>query len=446
MKRWLRKRIYPLPRQEKGAALILAMAFMTVVTLMIVPVLTYSATGIKTVVKFDDKADHLYAADSGVEDVKWKIKYDKLITSISGYDALDYITEWNYELPEVDGKAPINNKYVNVFVKNIWMPKDITTPSATLAHHIIDDGSITIAGGGIRSDNSFHVSVNYIKQTDDNLTVSKIGVWLPPNYSYVNNSSNLGTNPSSSDYLGGKALVWTLSNVLFTSLPGVNQNDSPMSADISFNYTTNNDATPDAVSWIQFSGLSGTGSDITYCWDKDVKYFDIKSVSSTATTALANPLSAGILKYTPLIFADFPSTGSLIIPGEPNPVVYSGKTSDSFTGISASGTGSVTQEHDAGDSIFSVGTYVKTYLGKTEIRKNGGSVNGDYYATGNSLMSDSHSDSGHIRDTWVNSDGQTTNSSSTQVSTSSLDNATIGKAYLYWTGWIRIISWIFAAI
>ena len=113
-------------KNEKGTILLLTMVFMIVVTLMVVPLLTFSTTGIKTGVVYTDKADTLYAADSGIEDAKYQIKYDQLTGKFSTYDPYDYATTWNYSLPQVNNNPEINDKNVNIALQNDWIPQSIT--------------------------------------------------------------------------------------------------------------------------------------------------------------------------------------------------------------------------------------------------------------------------------------------------------------------------------
>ena len=78
----------------------------------------------------------------------------------------------------------------------------------------------------------------------------------------------------------------------------------------------------------------------------------------------------------------------------------------------------------------------EAYITKSELPGTSSAVAGDYFATGNTLMRNAHSDSGHIRDTWLNPD----HSSSAEVTAEDLGEAEdnpveIAAAYLYWTGW-----------
>jgi hypothetical protein len=61
-------------RDEKGAALILAIILLLVGGLIVAPLLAYMGTGILTGEVYDTRTAELYAADAGVEDAVWKIQ------------------------------------------------------------------------------------------------------------------------------------------------------------------------------------------------------------------------------------------------------------------------------------------------------------------------------------------------------------------------------------
>ena len=91
-------------------------------------------------------------------------------------------------------------------------------------------------------------------------------------------------------------------------------------------------------------------------------------------------------------------------------------------------------------------TSVDTYLTKSEMRAMSSAVAGDYYATGNTLMTDANNDSVNIRESWLNYD----HSSSAAVVASTdghgipegstnpdgtVNEVNVTAAYLYWTAW-----------
>lgn len=83
----------------------------------------------------------------------------------------------------------------------------------------------------------------------------------------------------------------------------------------------------------------------------------IVSYPSCATTVAVIAASPGNTVLHVVSTSSFPSTASLVLPGEPIPVTYSGKTSNSFTGIPSSGSGSITITHAIGQSVTTYSSY-----------------------------------------------------------------------------------------
>jgi len=483
--------------------LLLAMAFMIIVTLMILPILTFSTTGIKTGLKYNDKADTLYAADAGIEDAKWQVEYDQLGGTFSTYDPHDYSSLWAYSLPKVNGAPPINKKNVDVVVANDWIPKGITVPSKTVANGIINSTKLIVTGGSYDA-TGYNIVITYYPDLNESLKINTVGIWLPPGYTYKSGSSNLGSEPTTSAYQGGQAVIWTFSAIAFTSLPEVNTTDSPMTAKITFSYSpsttlsssasigssilhvastsgfpnsgrislqneslpitytgiTSNTITgipasgggsitvahssgepvglgikPDAVSWVNTSNVSG----LSYTWDDTVRVYHITSIGSTASTALYTAASAGNTFLNVVSTDGFPDSGSLTVYGEPAALTYTGKTSLSFTGIPASGTGSITMAHAVGGIVAYDATSVDTYIAKSELRKIGGAMNGDYYATGNSLMEDPGSTG--VKSNKVNSSAIVAAPNPDGADNGVPDDANVSASYLYWGTWYMSDNW-----
>jgi hypothetical protein len=235
----------------------------------------------------------------------------------------------------------------------------------------------------------YKIVITYFPSAGDNFLLSKIGVWLPPGFTY-NGSCNLDVSgktyhdyatPATSEYKGGQKVIWTLGSYPFEGnqnstpkkdpLPGVRLLDSPMTAVINFGYTAaKTGAKPDAVSWINFSGLAGGR---TYCWDSEVSVYGITSTAGSTT--------------------------------------------------------------------------VETYIAKNNLRKMGGAVNGDYFATGNSLMVNADHDGSGIREQKQDSEATvgpptlvTSNPSPIYADNGIPEDANIAASYMYWASWYRLDS------
>ena len=74
-------------------------------------------------------------------------------------------------------------------------------------------------------------------------------------------------------------------------------------------------------------------------------------------------------------------------------------------------------------------TTVDSYVAKNQLRQIQGAISGDYYATGNSLLTWDSNYNHHYYSVW-------NNSSTANVSTANIpDSGDIAMAYLYWSGW-----------
>ena len=353
---------------EKGEILILTLIFMLMGFLMIVPLLSFMSTGLKTGIKYNQKADTLYAADAGVEDAIWQIKYNHLPGTFSSYDPFDYNSMgWTYSLPQTG----INDKPVSVNIKNIWMPQNVTTPTKTAANAIINSGKILVTGGAYGT-SSFNIVLTYYPGANENPAIQSVGIWLPPGFSYKPGSSNLEADshqlyfcvPNTPlQYKGGQVIIWNYTTaVAFNKFPDAKTTDNPMTTYIRFDYVPATvGARPDGVAWATTGGVDLNGDGIStgthYTWDSDIRVFGITSTS--------------------------------------------------------------------GD------TSVETYVAKSEMRKMGGAVDGNYFATGNTLMTGPSSG----RNTYYTGVA-TVNAPSTQGGENGVpEDANISAAYLYWSAY-----------
>jgi hypothetical protein len=371
----LKRLIRRAKHQEKGSLIILTIIFLFLGVTVVGTLSMLGGTSLRTGIVFNNKNQVLYAADSGIEDAKWQVKYDRLTGKFSTYNAHDYSTVWSYDIPQVAGQPQINNKEVAVTISNVWIPKDLLTnpndvPDIATAESIMDDTKLMITGGpyvDTGGNPKYNIVITYYPEIGENLNVTSLGLWLPPGYTFKPSSSNLGSNPSTQSYQGGQVAVWNLGSTAFTSLPGANPTNSPMTAKITFAYyingvtPTTSDPTPNILSWVKTSGVTG----LSYTWDDSIRVFHITSTADSTTA--------------------------------------------------------------------------ETYISKNELRKTGGSLNGDYYATGNSLMRDLNSDG--VKESRTDSSAVVASPNPAGADNGVPDDANVSASYLYWGTWYLCDSW-----
>lgn len=313
----------------------MVMAFMVLGSLVLGPLLAYLGTAFQSGGVYNAKTDRFYAADSGIEDAIWQIKYDHLAAQFAlpeynpPYDAYDFTTAWTYQLDE-----PVNEQAVTVTIQNVWLP---TVTPADLgitwqeARAGVESNKLIVTGTASGESNyKIKITFNPEEGEEEALLVESIGIWLPLGFTYNGNCNILVHEPlqeyypevTVAEHDGGQAVVWEFdSPAPFTAFPGVDPEAFPLTTEVSFSYTsTLVDVQPAAVAWMTTAGVPG----VRISWDADTKIYRIAS-------------SAGQ-------------------------------------------------------------TEIETYAVKCELRKMGAAIGGDYRAIGNSLMRDTYYDPWEIRD------------------------------------------------
>ena len=360
--------------EETGMALILVLVLMVVGCLTILPALAHIGSALKTSKIYEDKTDMMYAADAGIEDAIWQIKYDMLDWTFAGqnYDIYNYNTTWTYELDNT-----VNDLSVNVSIENVWIPSNVTlsglgltaAQARSIMERSITDNTtnrLITTGTNTETVGEYRIKIDFypFAGNEEALTVDSIGIWLPHGFTYAggcNLNSFAGSSgkyaESTADHSGGQVVVWDFTTSLpFADLPPVelDPSDMPQSAEITFNYTTEVAGTrPTGISWIVTDGA--VSSDIPISWDIDTKIYKIIA--------------------------------------------------------------------SAGD------TEIEAYPSRSELRNLSDAISGDYVATGNSLMQDKYSHDG-VRDTLMTESSATIDSIPNDPDT---DVGDVLSAYLYWS-------------
>lgn len=155
-----------LARDEKGAALIIALILLLIGGLISAALLNHMGSGILASQVHERRTAELYAADAGVEDAIWKIQHGE--TPICPGDPY-----WSYNITDVNGKE------LQVSIE--YLPDEGTYEITSMA---ITDGD----GGGVASIDSAttveaHVSVLYLDFSSllDNAIVSYDTIDIQPN-------------------------------------------------------------------------------------------------------------------------------------------------------------------------------------------------------------------------------------------------------------------------
>ncbi|HXX59478.1 MAG TPA: hypothetical protein VEI27_02235, partial [Dehalococcoidales bacterium] len=268
-------------KRERGQALLIVLAVLMVGSLMIPPLMAHIGTTIKAGTVYQKKAQEKLAADAGLNDAIWEVKYDRLSAILRNpdYDEYDYTTQWQYTMGEsVNGIAP------QITVQNAWIPRNVTPLSSSQGRSIIENNKLLVSGSS-PDQNSYQIKVTFYPGSgeNDDLCINTLGVWLPLGYTYVAHSSNLEADihavyysvPVVSAYDGGQSVVWSFNHVPFYHFPGVGLNDVPMVCNITFGIVSTETQTPAAISWTTTQGVS----DVPMSWDIDTRVYHITSTA-----------------------------------------------------------------------------------------------------------------------------------------------------------------------
>ncbi len=323
MAKTIKKILRKLIRTEKGQALPMVLILMAVGGLIIAPLLSYTSSGLKVGQAYEKMADEFYAADAGIEDGLWQIKYNHLEELFDNYQRYNYTTVYEYP---ISYPVEVNEIDVDITIENIWIPKDILAPTHQEAEELIGAGKLIITGG-VPAELTQQVKIYYYKEASDpGLYVNKIGIWLPPGVSYntegectlethLNDVLGADYTRSITSHQGGQAVVWTLTYPLpFTDLPGVSTTDTPMTSTFTFLFTLDypeSERSPEAVSWITTTGVT----DIPFTWDADVRVFHITSQAGGAdgTTIDAYSIKSELRELGSAISGDYRAIGDTLM-------------------------------------------------------------------------------------------------------------------------------------
>jgi hypothetical protein len=307
--------------EETGQALIIVLTLLLLGSLTITPVLSHIGTAVKTSRVYEDKAGEFYAADAGVEDAIWQIKYDRLAVILDNpaYDVYDFDTVWTYDLDE-----PVNNLTANVSVQNVWIPKNVEPLDPVVARDIIESNKLMVAGTAPPSETYYQIKINFYpaEGEEEALMVDSLGIWLPYGFSYAggcNLEVDIGTDnytESVTDHAGGQAVAWEFDPpVAFTCFPGVSTLEEPMTTDITFDFTANQTGTtPATISWMETSGVS----DVPLSWDIDTRVFKITSVAGD-TEIEAYSSKCELRKMGAAIAGDYRAVGNSLMTDDESP-------------------------------------------------------------------------------------------------------------------------------
>jgi hypothetical protein len=306
-------------RRENGQALPMALVLMVVGVMVTTVILTLTTTNLKTTQVMDQKTRDIYAADAGIDDGLWKVRYNYLPSPLLGswvettyatYEENPY-TYIVHDSDNPDNTVPINDRDVEVAIKPIWLLDGLeeipTLQGRTPTDHLLTYG--TIIDNGV-----YEISILQDGSLDP-LEIQRIGCWLPPGFEYTTGSSNLEQGsgqpyyciPVRSSYRGGWAITWDFAGIDYDDLPA--QGNKKI---VTFQFTPGDSDLTDAFSWTRTSR-----DDVKLSWDTSKRTFEITSIapsdSEKQTTIVSHSIKKEFQALGGSISGDYQATGNTLI-------------------------------------------------------------------------------------------------------------------------------------
>jgi hypothetical protein len=317
----LRKMLTHRGKNESGqGALAMVLILLMLGAVILTPLLVFMSTGLKSGQVYESKMQEFYAADAGVEDGLWQIKYDKLSTLFASYpyDPYDYDTSYSYSLAPSTLDYEINAENVTVNITNVWIP-DVDVLDPDDARDIIENGTLMVTGKVIALDGEtgYQITISYYYQADDpdgtSLNVDEIGVWLSAGFDYVpyglGSLNDYDSSPDIVPHCGGEAIIWDVGSAF--KLPG--DTDYPLVRTFDFQFTGPAGQNLQALSWITTTGVAA----VPLSWDADSKPYRIESTAGS-TTAEAYVIRNELRKLGAAIPGDYFAIGNSLMMPDPN--------------------------------------------------------------------------------------------------------------------------------
>ncbi|MFO7997110.1 MAG: hypothetical protein R6U93_08280 [Dehalococcoidia bacterium] len=288
-----------LTRDEKGGAFVLTLVLLLVGGLIMASLLAHMGTGQLAGQVHENKMYEFYAADAGIEEALWCLLSDERLGTkfYPGYTPFD--PDWTVDSitwPQAFFfDDPVNNKEVEVFVDRIWLldgllglpssqPPGGNTANANDRYRVI---------GALSVDENLTYILDITTEEDADAHVDHIGVWLPPGYVYVVGSTQINgvpiddhhlvTEPQSMPHLSGTALIWTFEGESFSELSGVAPDPEggcmpgksfPHTLRLSFDYDYPSDEDRQATGFFPWISFDAMAH---IAWDSEAGMFQIRS-------------------------------------------------------------------------------------------------------------------------------------------------------------------------
>ena len=181
MKSRLNRKEVKLRKDEAGYALMWVLILMIAGGIILVPLLLLMTAGLTSSHHHEERMLRFYAADAGIEDGFYKVlNQDANLPPTADNPPYEYTI------------ADVNGNQVTVAIENIWILEGFETESE---HQGTTPHEELVTTGHTAEDGVYQIDIAY-DGAIGNIKVNRIGVWLPPGFSYVSGTSTAITTLS----------------------------------------------------------------------------------------------------------------------------------------------------------------------------------------------------------------------------------------------------------
>ncbi len=262
-------------RGESGQVLPVVLIMMALGGLLIVPSLDYVSTSLNAGEIVEEKVEGLYAAEAGVEDALWKLKYGEELTF-----------PYSYQLTGINGMS------VSVVIDETTTVVGREIGSTGGDADYLDVTRTVTYDAGI-----YYYTMQLANVGNGNIKIELILIDFPPGIGYVEGSTGgdlttTGEDPSVvGDPTTGITLVWEW--VPPTSIPTIPEGEM---AEHTFRLSG-----PEGIEGAEGHGcVRATRQDVGTVWEADIRPYSIVAEARDATGTLVTTVRAGVWDGDPL--------------------------------------------------------------------------------------------------------------------------------------------------
>ena len=269
MKKWLSA----VRLGESGQVLLAVLAMMVLGSFMVIPVLNYASTSLKTTEMYEENLEGLYAADAGVEDALWRLNYDKPASF-----------PYSYELTSVNGMS------VSVVIEEVTsISGEEVNPSAGHVDWLEISKSVSYDAG------IYTYTMYLTNQCTANIKIEKILADFPPDLEYATGSTSGNITAEDPAVTGnpttGITLVWYLSPPMPTVGPGPDPGNGEYNTEV---HTFQLSGPPDVAGVEGHSFVQANRGDVSTVCDVDSHPYWITVQAKDDTDTVIVAIRAGV--------------------------------------------------------------------------------------------------------------------------------------------------------